>query len=89
MRIQSKNMIKFFAALAVLLTMSVVSTMAQITEKAEFGKFAITNATIHTVSNGVINNGTVLIDGEKISFVGENVRITPDFKRVDATGKHV
>lgn len=62
---------------------------AQITEKAEFGKFAITNATIHTVSDGVIENGVVLIDGETITSVGNNVKITPDYKRIDASGKHV
>lgn len=61
----------------------------QITEKAEIGKFAITNATIHTVSDGVIQNGVVLIDGEKIAAVGTNVKITPDYERIDGTGKHV
>ncbi|NGP87916.1 amidohydrolase family protein [Aliifodinibius halophilus] len=62
---------------------------AQITEKAEYGKFAITNATIHTVSNGVIENGVVLIDGEKIVHVGQNAKITADYQRIDATGKHI
>lgn len=62
---------------------------AQITEKPEFGKFAITNATIHTVSDGVIQNGVVLVDGEKITAVGNNVKITPDYQRIDGTGKHV
>lgn len=66
-----------------------MSAEAQITEKAEFGKFAITNATIHTVSNGVINNGVVLIDGEKIVHVGQNAKIKADYQRIDATGKHV
>jgi len=61
----------------------------QITEKAEFGKFAITNGTIHTVTNGVIESGVVLIDGEKISLVGRNVKVTPDYTRIDATGKHI
>lgn len=62
---------------------------AQITEKPEFGKFAITNATIHTVSDGVIQNGVVLVDGEKITAVGNNVKITPDYQRIDGDGKHV
>lgn len=66
-----------------------MSAEAQITEKAEFGKFAITNATIHTVTNGVIENGVVLIDGEKIVHVGQNAKITPDYERIDASGKHV
>lgn len=62
---------------------------AQITEKATYGKFAITNATVHTVTNGVIQNGTVLIDGEKIIHVGKNAKITSDYKRIDASGKHL
>jgi imidazolonepropionase-like amidohydrolase len=72
-----------------LLFLSAMPIEAQITEKAEFGKFAITNATIHTVSDGVIENGVVLIDGETIVFVGDNARITPDYTRIDASGKHV
>lgn len=65
------------------------SAIAQITEKPGFGKFAITNATIHTVTNGVIENGIILIDGEKIAFVGENAKITPDYQQINAVGKHV
>jgi len=62
---------------------------AQITEKPEFGKFAITGATIHTVTNGVIENGILLIENEKITFVGKNAKIGTDFTRIDASGKHV
>jgi imidazolonepropionase-like amidohydrolase len=66
-----------------------MSAEAQITEKAEFGKFAITNATIHTVTNGVIENGVVLIDGEEIVHVGQNAKVSSDYERIDASGKHV
>ncbi|MDZ7693787.1 MAG: amidohydrolase family protein [Balneolaceae bacterium] len=62
---------------------------AQITQKATAGKFAISGATIHTVSDGVITDGVVLIEGEEITFVGKNVKVTPDFERIDASGKHV
>ncbi|MEX2436043.1 MAG: amidohydrolase family protein [Balneolaceae bacterium] len=62
---------------------------AQITEKPEFGKFAITNATIYTVTNGVIENGIVLIDDHIISFAGKNARIPAGYQRIDGTGKHV
>lgn len=66
-----------------------MSAEAQITKKAEFGKFAITNATIHTVTNGVINNGVVLIDGEKIVGVGTDIKISSDYEQINASGKHV
>jgi len=62
---------------------------AQITEKPGFGKFAITNATVHTVTNGTIENGIVLINGEKIEFVGKNAKITADYQQINAEGKHV
>jgi len=73
----------------VFLLVGLSSAGAQIPEKAEFGKFAITNATIHTVTNSVIENGTVLIDGEQISFVGKNAKITNTYERIDGTGKHL
>lgn len=74
---------------AVLTVFFAVSAQAQITQKAEFGKFALTGGTIHTVTNGVIQNGVLLIDGNKITFVGDNVRITPDYTVIDVTGKHI
>ncbi|NBC66902.1 MAG: amidohydrolase family protein [Bacteroidetes bacterium] len=79
---------------AILLTitvfcMGVQTLFAQITEKPEFGKFAITNATIHTVTNGTIEGGVVLIEGHTITMVGENARIPTDYKVIDASGKHL
>lgn len=62
---------------------------AQIVEKAVFGKFAITNATIHTITNGVIEDGAVLIEGETITYVGKNPKITEEFEVINAEGKHV
>ena len=62
---------------------------AQITEKAEFGKFAITNATIHTVTNGIIENGSVLINNEQIFEVGRDINIPSEYEQIDASGKHV
>lgn len=62
---------------------------AQITEKPEYGKFAITGAAIHTVTNGTIDNGVILIDGDKISYVGQSTNISSDYTEIDASGKHV
>lgn len=62
---------------------------AQITEKPEFGKFAITNVTIHTITNGVIEDGVVLVEDHDITLVGKNVRIPNDYKRIDGTDKHI
>lgn len=80
---------KSFLTTCLLVLFMGMSAQAQIPEKANFGKFAITNATIHTVSNGVIENGVVLIEGKEIVQVGQNVKIKPGYERIDASGKHV
>ncbi|HLR24806.1 MAG TPA: hypothetical protein VK112_02990, partial [Fodinibius sp.] len=78
-----------FIWLGTALLLYATSGYAQITEKAEYGMFAITNATIHTVTDGVIDNGTVLIRGEKIVYVGQKPKITAEYSRIDAQGKHL
>lgn len=63
---------------------------AQITERPGYGKFALTGATIHTVTNGVIDNGVIHIDQDRIVFVGPNVKPIPDeYVSLDYTGKHI
>lgn len=78
-----------FVAIVTLFLGLNITAEAQITEKPEFGKFAITGATIHTVTNGTIENGILLIDGNEIAFVGHNIKITSEYKQIDAAGKHV
>jgi imidazolonepropionase-like amidohydrolase len=73
----------------IILLITATPLLAQITEKAEFGKFALTGGTIHTVTNGVIENGILLIDGNKISFIGINAKISNDYVVIDVTGKQV
>jgi imidazolonepropionase-like amidohydrolase len=73
----------------IILLITATPLLAQITEKAEFGKFALTGGTIHTVTNGVIENGILLIDGNKISFIGTNAKISNDYVVIDVTGKQV
>lgn len=71
--------------------MLAIGARAQIPEKAEFGKFAITGATIHTVTDGVIEDGTILIDGKQIAWIGTDAEaeITSEYEQIDASGKHV
>jgi imidazolonepropionase-like amidohydrolase len=75
--------------LTAIIALSLHNLHAQITEKPEFGKFAITNATVHTVTNGVIENGTVLIDGHLISYVGTDADYDNSYMVINAEGKHV
>ena len=53
------------------------------------GTFAITNARIFTVSGAVIENGTVVISGGKITAVGANVSVPSGAERIDGTGMSV
>jgi len=50
---------------------------------------ALVGGAIHTVSGGVIENGTVVFDGGAIVDVGRNVTIPSGAERVDITGRHV
>lgn len=50
---------------------------------------AITGGTIHTVSHGVIENGTIVFVDGKITALGTNVQIPSGAEVIDASGKHV
>ncbi|SNT28422.1 Imidazolonepropionase [Ekhidna lutea] len=53
---------------------------------AEAGTFALTNATIETVTNGTIQNGTLIISDGKIGDVGTSVSIPDGAKTIDCSG---
>lgn len=50
---------------------------------------AIRNATILTITNGDIQNGTVVVRNGKITAVGANVSIPAGIRVIDGTGKFV
>ncbi|HSL69370.1 MAG TPA: amidohydrolase [Longimicrobiales bacterium] len=50
---------------------------------------AVRNATILTVTNGTIENGTVIIRNGKITAVGKDVSVPAGMQVIDATGKYV
>src|SRR4051812_16251438 len=50
---------------------------------------AIRNATIITIANGDIPNGTILVRNGKIAAVGTNVTIPAGVRTIDGTGKFV
>ena len=49
----------------------------------------IRNATVLTITNGVLENGSVLIRGSKIAAVGRDVAAPAGARIIDATGKFV
>ena len=50
---------------------------------------AIKGGKIHTISHGVIDKGTILIENGKITKVGKRVKIPEDTEVIDASGKVV
>lgn len=50
---------------------------------------AIVNAKIHTITNGIIDNGAVVFENGKITAVGKDVRVPEGAEVIDATGKIV
>lgn len=56
--------------------------------KPRNGKFLLQNATIVTVTKGVIENGSVLMDQGKILAVGKNIA-AGDAEVIDCTGKFI
>src|ERR1700743_686664 len=55
-------------------------------QKAKNGVFALTNANIQTVTNGVINNGTIVLSGGKITDIGTNVTVPQGAITIDCKG---
>lgn len=62
---------------------------AQQVSKAEKGTFALTNATIVTVTNGTIENGTVVIQDGKITALGSDVDVPADAELIDCTDHYI
>ncbi len=50
---------------------------------------ALKGGTVLTIANGIIENGTVLIQNGKITAVGGEVRIPAGIQVIDVTGKFV
>ncbi len=57
--------------------------------KATYGTFALTNASIETVTKGVISEGTVVIGNGKIEAVGADVQIPKGAVVIDCKGSWI
>ncbi|WP_425391067.1 amidohydrolase family protein [Ekhidna sp.] len=71
--------------LAGCLTLIATIALGQI-PSAETGTFALTNATIETVTNGTIENGTLVISDGMITDLGTSVSVPQGAKTIDCTG---
>lgn len=52
-------------------------------------KYALTNGTIYTITNGIIENGTVLISEGKIEFAGTSTNIPDDYLIINCDGLRI
>ncbi len=77
------------AAFLLILTLASPAGLAARTPPAGEPVIAITHATILTVTNGVIADGTVLIRAGRIAEVGRNVTVPSGAEVIDATGRFV
>lgn len=54
--------------------------------KGKYGTFALTNATVETVTKGTITNGTVIITQGKITAVGSGIPVPAGAEVIDCKG---
>jgi imidazolonepropionase-like amidohydrolase len=57
--------------------------------KGKNGTFALTNATIETITKGTIPNGTIVMSNGKITSIGTNVQIPQGAEVIDCKGMFV
>ncbi len=50
---------------------------------------AFTNARINTITDGIIENGTILVEDGRIKAIGEQLEIPKDVEIIDCTGKWI
>jgi len=62
--------------------------IAQQIKKSTTGDFILKNATIHTVSSGIVN-GDILISNGKIANVGQSLNKPTGATEIDCAGKHI
>lgn len=78
--------INFKKAISAIGCLMFAITVSAQSPKGEYGSFALTNATIETVTKGTIQNGTVVISNGKITAVGTDVAVPQGAKVVDCRG---
>lgn len=78
--------IKIYTAIVLVLVTFQVNAQSP---KARKGTFALTNASIQTVTKGVIQQGTVIIADGKITAVGAGITVPAGAEVIDCAGKWI
>lgn len=79
-----KFIIKTFSLSLLVLSMALTGYSQQVSKPTQ-GTYALTNATIETITKGTIK-GTLVVENGNISAIGPNVAIPPDAEVVDCSG---
>ncbi|MEO6949106.1 MAG: amidohydrolase, partial [Ginsengibacter sp.] len=83
------NKITFLFIAFVALSLGAIAQPTIYPAPANEGYILIKNATIHVGNGNVINNGSILINKNKIEKVGSNITVPAGAQTIDASGKHV
>ncbi len=83
-----KKIQTIYGILVAAICVAVLGAQAQ-SPKGKYGTFALTNATIETVTKGTIANGTVIISGGKITAVGTNIQVPAGAEVINCNGKKI
>jgi len=81
-----KEITKILAAIFIYLVVSFGSPVSAQSPKARTGTFALTNATIETVTKGTISNGTVIIRNGIIEEVGTAIPVPSGAEVINCNG---
>jgi imidazolonepropionase-like amidohydrolase len=80
----------FFASAGMTLGATAADAQVRMTVPPQEQPVVLRGATIHTVTNGVIQNGTIVMDRGKITAIGgADVEVPRGAKVVDVSGKHI
>jgi imidazolonepropionase-like amidohydrolase len=86
---QATSSAALIAVVLVLLAAVAGALEAQIPAPRQDRPIALVGGTIHTVTQGVISNGTILFEGGRITALGANVTVPSHAQRIDVSGKHI
>ena len=83
-----KKVQTIYGVFVALICLVVFAAEAQ-SPKGKTGDFALTNATIETVTKGTIANGTVVISNGKITAVGTNIQVPAGAEVINCNGMKI
>jgi imidazolonepropionase-like amidohydrolase len=63
--------------------------VAQVPAPPQSETIALTGGTIHTITNGVIQNGIIVFANGVITAVGADVAVPAGARRIDVSGRHI